>query len=89
MWSLLVARTLRGVERGAMATKVQRIMTQPIVRARARANRRDRDAMEDAHAPRERTRGRCARVTFERAVDRVLVDARAREREDAFARRVG
>merc|ERR1712216_496594 len=24
------ARTLRGVERGAMATKVQRIMTQPI-----------------------------------------------------------
>lgn len=44
------------------------------------ANRRDRDAREDARAPRERTRGRCARVTFERAVDRALVDARERER---------
>ena len=44
------------------------------------ANRRDRDAREDSHAPRERTRGRCARVTFERAVDRALVDARERER---------
>ena len=44
------------------------------------ANRRDRDAREDSRAPRERTRGRCARVTFERAVDRALVDARERER---------
>ena len=44
------------------------------------ANRRDRDAREGSRAPRERTRGRCARVTFERAVDRALVDARERER---------
>ena len=63
-----------------MATKVQRIMTQPIVRfdaTRRRARRRDRDATatRDATAPSTR---RDARLDATRDVDGTRADANSR-----------